>query len=231
MIVLWILCIAFAYFYGSINNAIIITGLMKKDIRKMGSGNPGAINMFRSLGIRWGTLTLVLDAIKGAVPSLLGWYCLGDKFSFGEERIGLYVCAAVVLIGHLYPIYYKFKGGKGVASTIGICFILNPALAGISLALAATVLVTTQYGFLASFTALALPCLYESISQILIGNYVEGIVILVIFAVVVFMHRKNISRFIKGNENKTILFGKNKTKDKIAKEMQEIQEKELKEKD
>lgn len=226
MIVLWILCTAFAYFYGSINNAVILTGMIKKDIRKMGSGNPGAINMFRSLGIRWGTLTLVLDAIKGAIPSLLGWYCLGDKFAFGEERIGLYVCAAVVLIGHLFPVYYKFKGGKGVASTIGICFVLNPALAGVAVVLAAIVLITTQYGFLASFTALALPCIYESISQIVMGNYVEGVVILVIFAVVVFMHRKNIGRFIKGNENKTILFGKNKTKDKIAKEMQEKEKQE-----
>lgn len=226
MTILWVLCVAFAYFYGSINNAVMLAGMMKKDIRQMGSGNPGAMNMFRSLGIGPGIATLVLDAVKGAIPSLLGWFCLGDKFVFGEDRIGLYVCAAAVLIGHLFPIYYKFKGGKGVASTIGVCFVLNPALTGISLSIAAVVLLITKYGFLASFTALTLPCIYESVVQIIAGNYLEGVVIFFIFAVVVLMHRKNIARFINGNENKTILFGKDKTKDKIAKELQEKQDKE-----
>lgn len=225
-VLLWVGLIAFAYFYGSVNNAIVISSILKRDIRKMGSGNPGAINMFRSMGVGIGILTLTLDALKGAIPSLLGWWLLGDFMQLSSDRIGLYVCAAVVLIGHLFPIYYKFKGGKGVASTIGICFVINPLISAITFVCAAIVLFASKIGFLASFTAIGIPCVYECVVEMINGNYIEGAIILLIFATVVFMHRANIKRFIKGEENKTILFGKNKTSIAILKKEEERQKNE-----
>ena len=180
-VLLWVALTAFSYFYGSVNNAILISGILKRDIRQMGSGNPGAMNMFRSMGIGIGLLTLFLDGLKGAIPSLLGWYFLGDFMQFSDSRIGLYVCAVVVLIGHLFPVNYKFKGGKGVASTIGICAVINPLITSITFVCGAIVLLVTKYGFLASFTVLGVPCIYECVVEILAGNYIEGIIILLIF--------------------------------------------------
>ena len=230
---LWIAMIAFSYLYGSINNAILISGMLKKDIRKMGSGNPGTMNMFRSFGLGWGILTLVLDALKGVIPAVLGWFLLGygkvGYFSFDGTKLGLYACSVSVLLGHIFPVYYKFRGGKGVASTIGVCFVLNPWMSGIALVLAIVVLLTTKYGFLASFVALSLPCIYEFVSEMIAGNYLQAILILLIFGVVVLMHRTNIARFVKGVENKTIIFGKNKTSTKIQAELKEKEERQKEE--
>ena len=210
-ILYWIILIIFAYVYGSVNNAIIISNIVfRKDVTKIGSGNPGAMNMFRSFGIGGGLLTLVLDGLKGAIPSLLGWYILGEPFSFGSDRIGLYACAVAVIVGHIFPIFYKFKGGKGVASSIGICFVMSPIVTAISFVVGATVLIITKYGFICSFIILGAPCIYESVIEFTSGNVVYGIVILLIYAAVVFMHRGNIVRFVKGKENKTVLFGRKK---------------------
>lgn len=207
----WIILILFSYTYGSVNNAIIISNLIfHKDIRTIGSGNPGSMNMFRSFGIGGGLLTLVLDGLKGAIPSLLGWFILGQQFAFGSDRIGLYVCAVFVLIGHIFPVFYKFKGGKGVASSIGICFVMNPLVTAISFVAGVLLLIVTKYGFITSFIILGAPCIYESVVEFSRGNVFYGIVILLIYAAVIFMHRGNIARFVKGKENKTVLFGRKK---------------------
>ena len=118
------LFMAISYLMGSVNNAIIICKTLGLDIRQLGSGNPGTMNMIRSLGLHWGFLTLILDAVKGIVPALLGWYFLGEEvMEFGADKMGLYLCALAGIIGHMFPIYYQFKGGKGVASTLGVCML------------------------------------------------------------------------------------------------------------
>ena len=125
---MYVAFIGVSYLAGSVNNAIIICRLLGYDIRSLGSGNPGAMNMIRSVGLWWGVLTLVMDALKGALPALAGWFFLGDFCSFEGSRIGACLCGLGVIAGHIFPVYYKFKGGKGVASTLGICMVLNPLL-------------------------------------------------------------------------------------------------------
>ena len=131
-ILMYVAFIGVSYLAGSVNNAIIICRLLGYDIRSLGSGNPGAMNMIRSVGLWWGVLTLVMDALKGALPALAGWFFLGDFCSFEGSRIGACLCGLGVIAGHIFPVYYKFKGGKGVASTLGICMVLNPLLGALS---------------------------------------------------------------------------------------------------
>ena len=117
-VLMYIAFIGISYLAGSVNNAIIICRLLGYDIRSLGSGNPGAMNMVRSVGLWWGALTLLMDALKGALPALAGWYFLGTPLSFEGSRIGACLCGLAVIIGHIFPVYYKFKGGKGVASAL-----------------------------------------------------------------------------------------------------------------
>ncbi len=221
-IFLWIVLCVFSYLLGSINNAVIISVLAKKDIRKQGSGNPGSMNMFRSLGFWYGLLTLTLDALKGVIPALLGWFVLGDKFMFGENRIGLYVCSTIVILGHIFPIFYKFKGGKGVATTMGVCFVVNWWMTLISFVAGVLSIVITKLGFLGSFIILGLPCIYQSVICFIGGDIVGGIILIVLYALVIFMHRKNLIRFFQGKENKTYIFAKLFKKNKNAPPQQTV---------
>ncbi len=228
IILLWIGLILFSYLYGSINNAVILSRIIRCDIRKLGSGNPGTMNMIRTFGLGWGILTLVLDALKGVVPSLLGWYFLGDFMQFSDDRIGLCVCAIAVLVGHMFPVYYQFKGGKGVASTIGICAVLNPVMTAISFVAGVLTILITQLGFLGSFVILGIPLVYEAVEAFMAGgeaNVILGACSLVIYAVVIFMHRGNLVRFFKGVENKTVLIGKNRSSKQLKDQVR--QEKEI----
>lgn len=207
-IFLWIVLCVFAYLYGSVNNAVIISVLAKKDIRKQGSGNPGSMNMFRSLGFWFGLLTLTLDALKGVIPALLGWFILGTPFSFAGSKIGLYVCSTVAILGHIFPIFFKFKGGKGVATTMGVCFVLNWWITLISFVAGVLSIVITKLGFLGSFIILGLPSIFESVMCFINGDVVGGIILIVLYLLVIFMHRKNLIRFFQGKENKTYIFAK-----------------------
>lgn len=207
-IFLWVVLCVFSYLYGSVSNAIIISKFAKNDVRNLGSKNPGTMNMFRSLGFWYGLPTLILDASKGIIPALLGWFVLGEQFAFGPTKIGLYVCATLSIVGHVFPIFYKFKGGKGVASTMGVCFLLNWWITLISFVLGVITIIITKLGFLGSFIILGLPCIFESVSCFISGDIVGGIALLVLYGFVIFMHRKNISRFLNGTENKTYLFAK-----------------------
>ena len=131
-----ILVAVVAYLLGSTNWAIIITRLFKhKDIRQEGSGNAGATNVLRSQGLPLAILTLVGDMGKGILAALVGgWIMAYVQMAPGEspvlsrealEFVGHYVAGLFVVIGHLYPIYHNFKGGKGVAATMGLLFVLD----------------------------------------------------------------------------------------------------------
>ena len=214
------LFMAISYLMGSVNNAIIICKTLGLDIRQLGSGNPGTMNMIRSLGLHWGLLTLILDAVKGILPALLGWYFLGEEvMEFGADKMGLYLCALAGIIGHMFPIYYQFKGGKGVASTLGVCMLFNPLVTGISFVILVLIMVFTKIGFIASFIGVGIPLVWQAVVEFIefgsgsgdIVNLINGFVLLVIYGAVIYMHRGNIVRFVHGKENKIVLFGKNKS--------------------
>lgn len=215
--------VVLCYLLGSVNNALIISKLKRSDIRECGSGNPGAMNMFRNYGFLIGLITLVLDAVKGVLACFLGWFIVGD-FSFYNGDLGKYIGAISVIIGHIFPVFLGFKGGKGIASTIGICFVLAPVATAISLSVGFLFILLTKMGAVTSFIIIAYPLAYNAyiLSADFNGNLAQIIIIFAIFVMTLWAHRTNLMRLFSGKENKTDLFNKLK---KLKKKNSDKQEK------
>ncbi|MFA6331050.1 MAG: glycerol-3-phosphate acyltransferase [Clostridia bacterium] len=196
----YVILIICAYFVGNISFARIISRLKKDDITKYASGNPGSFNMLRTYGFFIGILTLLLDAIKGAIPALIGLYIFGGATNAPQSIIALYATGLSVIIGHIYPIIYKFKGGKGVASTLGVFFVANPLWTLIFFALAFLEVLIFDYGSIASFICITGLLIVELVHYQ--GNLAISILIITIFLLVMVAHRKNIARLIAGKEHK-----------------------------
>ena len=213
-----------SYFFGNINFSIIISNFLKRDVRREGSGNPGTMNMLRSFGVKLGALTLVLDAIKGAVPAIIGWWLIGgtsdnpmaEMMAFGTDKTGLFIAGISVVIGHVFPVLYKFKGGKGVASSIGVCFVASPIISAIAFVIGLIFMFTVKIGSLTSFIITGIPLIYCGVNAILGGRIAEGVLALCIYAIILCAHHANFVRIFTGNEKQTVLFGKNKSAKKNA---------------
>lgn len=196
----WIAVVVCGYILGSVNIAIIITRfLMHNDVRKTGSGNAGAANVARVFGPLMGFVTLSGDIIKTVAAMLVGSALLGEA--------GLCVAGAACMIGHCFPVFFGFKGGKGVSVAAGIALMVNWRLALICLAIyVATVLTTRRasVGSLAGVTAIP-------IAHLIAGASSPTVIALTAFAALMvwFMHRTNIKRLVHGEE-KPFTFGKKK---------------------
>ena len=112
------------YGIGCVNFALVISRSKKKDITKMGSGNPGTMNMSREFGLKFGLLTFVCDAVKGGLPALISYFIYSGYVFDGTNvlvsDVTRYLCGMFVVIGHIFPVQMRFKGGKGIASTLGL---------------------------------------------------------------------------------------------------------------
>ncbi len=215
-----VLLVAISYLCGNINFAIIISKAVGKDIRSYGSGNPGTMNMLRNVGGKLGILTLFLDGFKGFAPAfvaklIFSQYVIGG-FNVGE--LALFLAGSAACIGHIYPVTLGFKGGKGVATTLGMFIAASPAAALIIFVIGILFILITEYGSLGSMFFLAGMSCYEGVR---LSNiyYFPGEVIscdpipyfitcLLIFGtcfIVWFAHRKNIFNLIFGVEHKTRL--------------------------
>ena len=117
--------ILLGYFAGNISFARIISKAIHSDITMLGSGNPGTMNMTRNYGWKIGLLTLFLDLLKATIPCLLA-RILGEHFFIDYTNILVYTTGLAVVLGHDFPVFYKFRGGKGVACTLGIFAVLYP---------------------------------------------------------------------------------------------------------
>ncbi|WP_321367724.1 glycerol-3-phosphate 1-O-acyltransferase PlsY [uncultured Desulfuromusa sp.] len=183
-----------AYLIGAIPTGVILTRLVGgKDIRSTGSGNIGATNVYRVAGRKLGIITLVGDCLKGIIPLLIAQ----QGFDLTEQGIALVALAA--FIGHCYPIYLGFKGGKGVATALGIFLILSPLSVLCVLLVFILILGIWRYISLASISAAAtipLPVLFFERSFPLFATT------LVIVGIVIWRHRANIERLRHGTENK-----------------------------
>ncbi len=192
-----ILCAALGYFAGSINFAVVISRLkFKDDIRKHGSGNAGATNMSRVYGKSAGIATLCGDIFKTVITVLIARLLCGDIIAYAA---GMF-CA----IGHAFPCYYKFKGGKCVAVTAAMALTLDPvAFLFIFIAFAIVVL-GTKYVSLASISAaLMYPIvLYNILDVRYQQSDLRVVFVFITCALVVFLHKDNIKRLLNGTENK-----------------------------
>ncbi|MCI8413886.1 MAG: hypothetical protein HFE47_07355 [Clostridia bacterium] len=203
-------CVAvLSYLLGNFNSAICISKLKKRDIRKLGSGNPGTMNMFRNFGKGIGLLTLALDALKGVIPCLAGWFVCGEAWQLGGNKIGLYVGAVGVIIGHIFPVFYKFKGGKGIASSVGICLVLNWWATLISFTVGALFLIFFKVGSITSFIIISFPIALDAFTLTAQGGHVACLILLfALFCLTLFAHTKNVCKLFAGTERQVVLFKK-----------------------
>ena len=203
-----ILCLT-GYLMGNVSFAKIISRLKHDDITKHGSGNPGSMNMLRTFGLKMGLLTLFLDALKGAIPALLGFFMFGGYSSGELAYIGLYAGGISAVVGHCFPIASNFKGGKGVATTLGVFAVAEPYIALGAFVVCFLYLVIFDYGAIASFIFITALTLYEGYR--FHSNLTISIMLFAVYVLVFYMHRKNITRLLIGKENKV------KLKDKLKK--------------
>lgn len=209
-----------SYLMGNINFAIIISKIKKRDIRKLGSGNPGTLNMSRNFGLGIGVLTLVLDIVKGALPTFLGYIIYKDMYFVGTSlpinQIAKVGCGFFAVLGHIFPVFMKFKGGKGIATTIGVFAVCNPLVAVISGALAILFILITEIGAMGSFIATtpgAIVACYsvykyyiQAQSITLLNSLLAAITNLFIVSIILltwYAHRKNIARMLTDEEHPT----------------------------
>ena len=195
-----------AYLLGAIPFSVLVGKLFfKTDVRKHGSGNPGATNTLRTLGPLPALAVLLLDIGKGTAAVLLAWGCAhAPNFSPDEEMA---IAGALAILGHIFSPFLLFKGGKGVATTVGVLLALHPYLAIIIVLIFTISLLISRYVSLSSILAVIcyaiLVIAFKHDSLIVIG-FAVGLAFLVTYK-----HRANIQRLLNGNENKFSL-GKSK---------------------
>jgi glycerol-3-phosphate acyltransferase PlsY len=194
--------IILAYLIGSIPTSVWISrSLFKIDIRDYGSGNAGATNTFRVLGSKWGTAVMLIDLVKGLIAVklafILPFYAEND-FARTNFQIGLGLAA---VLGHIFPIWAEFRGGKGVATLLGLVMGISPLSALSCLAVFLLVLYLTRFVSLSSILAsLAFPVFILVIYNV--HNPTYRIFAIAVAALVILTHQKNISRLLTGSESK-----------------------------
>ncbi|MEO5690531.1 MAG: glycerol-3-phosphate 1-O-acyltransferase PlsY [Burkholderiaceae bacterium] len=186
-----------AYLLGSLSFAVIVSRAMHlDDPRSYGSGNPGATNVLRSGNKVAAILTLLLDAIKGVVAVLVA-RALSDQLGFTAATIALAGLAA--FLGHLYPVFFRFQGGKGVATAAGVLLALNGWVGLASLGTWLVIAIATRYSSLAALVTAALAPFY---AYFLIGNLQVVALVAVMSVLLVWRHRSNITKLLNGTESK-----------------------------
>ncbi len=209
-----------AYLLGSINTAVIVTGIAtkgKKDIREMGSGNAGFTNVLRSVGKVPAILTIVFDFLKSVIAVLIGGILFsivftGSKDIDGIVVIGKYLCGFFCILGHSFPIYFHFKGGKGIVSAAGMMLVADWRVFVIILTTFLIVFIFSKIISLASITCACLFPVYTFILTFFIDymnfHYTVSYVVLCTLAAffiglfVVIKHSSNIKRLLAGEEKK-----------------------------
>lgn len=213
-IIALILTAIISYFIGNINFAVILSRIGKKDVRSIGSGNPGTMNMLRNFGAKAGALTLVLDMLKGALPV----FCAMMIFNNPELNGGIpllviiakYTAGLFAVLGHIYPVFLKFKGGKGIATTLGVFLITNPLLTLAALAVSIIYIILFEYSSVGNLIMITLMCCIEGYKFNI--TYTANIYLLILCFILLsicfltwFAHRNNLYRLMMGKEHKTRL--------------------------
>ena len=189
-----ILVISISYLMGSIPFGLILTKVfLKKDIRNVGSGNIGATNVLRTGNKLIGYFTLILDVLKAVIPVLY------VKFNFPEL---VYISSLSAFIGHVFPIWLKFKGGKGVATYVGILFSINYFFGIIFIVSWLIIFFISKYSSLGSI----LSSLLIPIFIFLNSSYENQYFFIIMFVLILYTHRENVKRLINKEESKTKIY-------------------------
>ena len=207
--VLYIVMAVIAYLIGSISFSVIISKKMAGfDVREKGSGNAGSTNMLRSVGKKAAGITLLCDVLKGVVAILIA-VLLGNIFKDSNKELLLQIAGIAVVLGHTFPIFFGFKGGKGVATSLGILLMSNWQIGLICLVFGVVLIILTRMVSLGScMSAILFPVLtlfidenYTVLTEGKNGN-VYFIYSVIMAIIVLYNHRSNIKRILNGTENK-----------------------------
>ena len=208
VIAIRLIALVIGYFFGVFQTGYIYGKLHGIDIREHGSGNAGATNTLRTLGMKAGAITFVGDCLKSVAAILLVTYFFGDYFAGDARVLGLYAGLGAVL-GHNFPFYLKFKGGKGIACTAGVVMAVCPQAVPSCLAVFGLCLWLTKYVSLGSILMAAL-FMIQVVEYNFMGalglpaeNVLEYDILAIIFGVMaIWRHKANIGRLLAGTENK-----------------------------
>ena len=204
----YIIVAVIAYLIGSINFSIILSKKMAGfDIREKGSGNAGTTNMLRSVGKKAPIITLICDILKGVVSILIA--VLAGKIIKNLDNALLVQLAGIfVIIGHTFPVFFKFKGGKGIATALGVLLMINWQIGLICLIFALVLMALTKMVSVGSIAAAILfPILVAFIDQNYIvptsnSNWSYLVFSIIVSLLVIFNHRANVQRILNGTENR-----------------------------
>lgn len=187
------LCAIAGYLLGNISPSYILgKRIDKKDIRNSGSGNAGTTNVIRSYGFKKGIIVFLLDLLKGALGFLLGWLISG-------AYLGAVIGGVACIIGHDFPVFLGFRGGKGVSASIGLLVAINPVLGAAVVVLGVLLAAVTKKMSIGSMSGLlAAPVLLAIFEP---QNQIAVCAMAFVCALGIFMHRGNITRLIAGQEN------------------------------
>lgn len=220
----WLLLIAVVcYFIGCFNFAVIIAKSKKKDVHKIGSGNPGTMNVSREFGLKVGLLNFLLDACKGGVPALICFFVF-KGYVFAGTQVAVsdfirYFCGVFVIIGHIYPVTMKFQGGKGIASTLGLFWFCLSCETPWNILFALLFLVfvvllyigLTEWGSMGSLLGVSGFSVWQGLifflryESVITNGWVIGMFMLLLMLnfLTWFAHRKNLVRLYAGEEHRT----------------------------
>lgn len=186
-----------AYLLGSVSFAIVVSRLFRlDDPRTFGSGNPGATNVLRTGNKKAAALTLLGDCVKGWVPVALA---VQFDEALGLGSAGIALVSVAVFAGHLWPVFFRFKGGKGVATALGVLLGLNPLLGLATLITWVVVAYAFRYSSLAALVAALFAPFYYTL---LFGVDAISLAVLIMSALLVWRHRKNIGNLLAGKESR-----------------------------
>lgn len=198
----YVLLITGSYFLGNITFGRIVASFKHSDVTKLGSGNPGSTNILRNFGFKLGLITFLLDISKGVIATLTGLLISGG------DPIVMYAAGLASIVGHIFPVIYKFKGGKGIATMIGVFFVTTPIVTLIVCVVGALFWLSFEYGSVSSFWCVTALTVIEGIKAKNLPGEEAKTVCLLLFAIFVltwFAHRSNIQRLLVGKESKVSL--------------------------
>lgn len=225
-----IMCVC-AYFFGNISFARIISKRKKNDdITTHGSGNPGTSNVMRTHGAKLGFLVFFLDVLKGLIPALVGYFVCGGKAGGWESHLALWLVGGGSVIGHMYPVVFKFKGGKGVATAAGVAAVSSPiVLSCVVVAYWVSLYFIKVPASVWSFVAVGVFSAIETIFMCLEGCYYSIIVMYIIIILIIWKHRANIKRLFQKKESKADLkaYIQKDKEEKLAKQEEKRKQQEM----
>ena len=203
--IVYIIMAIISYLIGSVNFSVILSKKMAGfDVREKGSGNAGTTNMLRSVGKKAAALTLICDVLKGVVAILIAMF-IGWAFKVENQALLVQIAGIAVVLGHTFPIFFGFKGGKGVATSLGILIMSNWQIGLICLVFGVLLIALTR---MVSLGSCAAAVLFPVLTLFITDNYIvsqgSGYLIysIILAVIVLFNHRSNIKRIMAGKENK-----------------------------